>query len=83
MTPPPRGAGWNPENISTRTSILRAKRVMLELLWCCVVVVEAFASLSRSSKALPQWNRGLPANWVLKPPDDRSTCVENKASQSL
>src|SRR5579862_5818823 len=43
-TPPPRGAGWEPKNDSTRTGIFRAKRVMLELSWCCGVATEALST---------------------------------------
>jgi hypothetical protein len=43
---------------------------MLELLWYCVVAAEALFTSVRAA-ALPQWNRGLPANWVSKPPDEQ------------
>ena len=48
----------------------------------CCCCVEAL-STSADQDTWPQPNRGLPAKWVSKPPDEHPTCVGIKASQVL
>ena len=59
----------------------RARRGQLERCWSVVVVVTP-ASVGRQD-SVASANRGLSAKRVSKPPDERSTCVETKASQAL
>ena len=59
----------------------RARRGQLERCRSVVVVVTP-ASVGRQD-SVATTSRGLPAKWVSKPSDERSTCVEIKASQVL
>jgi hypothetical protein len=60
------------------TRLNRVRRGQLERSWSVVVVVTPTSVGQYDSVA--KTNRELPADWVSKPPDERSNYVENKAS---
>jgi hypothetical protein len=75
----PRGAGWEP---ITSLGISRAKKSHCwSGCWGCCGCVEALSTAAQQD-TWPQPNRGLPAKWVSKPPDERLTCVESRPLKS-